>query len=424
MQIFNIFKKKKINLSAPRSATKPVHNRTVIQKRKLNDWELDKEDVAISSTIIDRARGMKQFFAAVTRYIPSAKSAVWTWRNLCFTKISVVYLGGTEQEKVNAALEIKNLSQTIYPLQSSKGDGFEKLANAWLMNTFRYGRFSGKIILTPSFDAIDRFDILNPFDVYFEKDTLDAYYGTQTNKLIKQNNNTFYYYGLDSDTDNPYGVAMVEAANTLMQIVNEMFSDMRYSSSNAGTPRLHIKINQPEMMEGEESQAYIDRCNSYFDNTISGMSELAADDNIYTWADVEIKMAGGQNAQGFVWKTNLQAVQEELITAFHLFPWIMGKQFGTTRNWVGAQFDILMQMVVAVQIELASFLDWVVNTHLMLTGNTNVKVKHTFALPRDITAKDTATADKIRLENTEKKMAMGFVDKKTAAREHGYEIID
>jgi len=377
-----------------------------------------------NNTLIDRSRHLKEFFAAVTRYIPAGKSAVWTWKNLCMSNARIVYTGGSDKQKEMAAKEIEMLGKRIFPIKTSKGNGFDKLLSAWLTGIFRYGRFAGKIELMPGLNGIEKFKILDAFKVYFEKDTYDAYYAEDGFEAVEQNKNTFYYYGLDSDSENPYGIALVEAATKLMQIVNEMFNDMRLSSSNAGTPRLHIKITQPEIMEDENLKDYTERCNNYFGDTVDGMAELAADDNIYTWGDVEIKTVGGENSQGFVWKQNLQSVQEELISAYHLFPWIMGKQFGTTRNWVAAQFDVLMQMVQTMQMEGAAFIDWICNTHLALCGLAEVKVTREMQPPRDIAARDMAMAEKTRLENTEKKMKLGFMEVKQAAREHGYEIVE
>lgn len=416
----NFFKKHKYEEPAP-AKRRPKFSSREVKKRDIRNWNQEQETFLGSDLYTDHARSLKNFFATVTRVIPAASSAVWTWRNLCFTNQTLTFIGGSERSKEEAAEVLTRFSERVYPLKSSKGDGFDKLAASWLMNVFRYGRFSGKIVINDGFNSIDKFEILDAFSVYFKKNTYKAYYAKDLSTAIELNKHTFYYFGLDSDIDNPYGVSMIEGATTLMDVVNKMFRDMSLSSSNAGTPRLHIKVKQPDILDNEDSAAYVTRCNNYFDQTINGLNEMAADDNIYTWADVEIETVGGQNAQGFVWKQNLQTVQEELITAFHLFPWIMGKQFGTTRNWVAAQYDVLIQMVLAIQLELSSFLDWLSNTELLLNGITDVKVKRSFTLPRDIAARESAMAEQTKLANTKTKLELGFIDKKAAAREHGYQ---
>lgn len=368
----------------------------------------------------DNARNLRYFFYMISRYVPPAKSAVWAWKNLCFTNSNINYIGGTDSQRKLAEKIHLSLSNRIFPLKSSKGDGFSKLASSWLINVFRYGRFSGNLVLDPNLTSINKWQFLDPFLVFFEKETFNAFYYDSKSSYYPLNPNSFYYYGLDSDENTPNGIALIESAHTLMQIANELFTDMRLSSSNAGTPRLHIKIEQPAIMENENQDSYVSRVNTYFDNTVSELSELSADDNIYTWADVSISTVGGGNAQGFVWRQNLQMVQEEIVTAFHLFPWLIGKQFGTTRNWVGAQFDVLLQMVIAIQSELASFLDWIDNTNLLLNGITDVKISRKFTLPRDISALETKKAEEIHLRNIKTKLEMKFIDDEIAKREAGY----
>jgi hypothetical protein len=115
-----------------------------------------------------------------------------------------------------------------------------------------------------------------------------------------------------------------------MKMADEMLEDMRLSSSNAGTPRLHIKVKQPAQVEGESITDYSSRCQSYFDSYMSQFQEIAADDNFYSWDDLTIVSVGGSNNQGFVWKINRQVIDEEIISGFHLYPWVLAKSFSTT----------------------------------------------------------------------------------------------
>ena len=413
--------------SAPKKrVSKPRFIKQALSAEEFKAWKNSSTaSVSLDSSFInDRARFMKAYFAMVTRYVPAAKTAVWVWRNLSFTESKVKLIGGTVSERIRAQEELSILSGHIYPDPSSKSDGMHRLLSAWYTNVFRYGRFSGRLILNNSLDGVKEFELLDAFSVFFKKKSNIAFYDDGGNMGVPLNPLSFYYYGLDSDSDNPYGIALMESAQTLMEIANEMIEDMRYSSSNAGIPRLHIKIKQPPILENEDEDTYAGRIRSYFNNTIAEMDELAPDDNIYTWSDVEIGTTGGASASNFVWKMNLQIIQEEIISAFHLYPWVFGKSFGTTKNWVTAQFDVLMQMISSLHSEAADFASWISNTHLQLKGLGNVKVSRSFLPPRDPAAKDMAVAEKIRLENTKMKMDLGFIDQAAAAREHGYETAE
>lgn len=426
MGLLDRFKNKSIiqKHSTAIAGTSPKYRKQKLSDKAFSAWKASSTaSVTLDSSILnDRARFMKSFFAMVTRYVPAAKSAVWTWRNLSFTHSDVKLQGGTPEQRKQAHEELEILSERIFPIKSSQANGFDKLLNSWFTSTFRYGRFAGRIILTENMDGIQQFEIMDPFSIFFKKDTFQPFVSTSGSMGIPLNPLSFYYYGLDSDIDNPYGIALVESATTLIEVANEMIEDMRYSSSNAGIPRLHIKIKQPQILPTEDDEKYATRIKDYFSNTISEMDELAPDDNVYTWSDVEIATVGGQSASNFVWKVNLQIIQEEIISAFHLYPWIFGKSFGTTKNWVAAQYDVLMQMVTALHNEAGSFSDWIANTHLALAGLPMVKATRAFTSPRDPAAKDMAVAEQIRLANTKTKIEMGFIDKIAGAREHGYEI--
>ena len=74
-----------------------------------------------------------------------------------------------------------------------------------------------------------------------------------------------------------------------------------------------------------------------------------ADDNVFTWDDVEVTVIGGDEHRSSVWRFNREQVIEDVITGLRLYPWVLGRSHGTTKNWVEAQFNLLMQIVDSVQ---------------------------------------------------------------------------
>jgi hypothetical protein len=215
---------------------------------------------------------------------------------------------------------------------------------------------------------------------------------------------------------------MVESCRTLIGIANDMMRDMSLSSANAGVPRLHIKIKQPQQYEWEDPEDYRSRIGSYFTETISQFSDIGPDDNVYSWDDVEIgTVSAGYGPAGFVWRTNRAVVDEEIIGGFHLYPWIFGRSLSTTKNWVRSQFDILMSQVASLQKEAKRFSEWIANTHLALSGLSEVTAHRSMIMPRDPAIKEIAVAQHYHIRNVDSKVRKGVISPDAGARELGYD---
>lgn len=397
-----------------------------IQRRKLSavdyqSWSKDAKESRLSiDTISDRGAFLKAYLSAIARYIPSVSGSVWTWKNICSTAQERRFDGGTETTRNKAEQLTAELEERIGLTLPSKKPGLYELTDQFFLSLFKYGRFAGRIMVED--DYVNTFKILDPFKVRFQSETMRPMYRMPNGDTVFVNQNVFYYNGLDADIENPYGAAMAEASTTLLEIGRNMLDDMQKSSSNAGVPRLHIKIKQPPIMPNEDTSKYEERANTYFDQTLSEFQEIGPDDNFYTWSDVEIGVAGGaQGAAGFVWRTNLQIIDEEIMCAFHLFPWVLAKSFSTTKNWVQTQFDLLMTQAESLQKEAQGLIQWMVNLNLALNGVTDVRMNLSFSRPRDPAAKDMAIAERFRIVNVNTKVLSGWISPDDGARELGYE---
>jgi hypothetical protein len=386
-------------------------------------WKQGSKSFKISDSdmITDKAAFMKTYADAVTRTVPSAAGAVWVWKNLCATRQNVKYIGGSEAQRSAAAETILELDRRLSPIKTVQTGGMDFLIELWFKYIFTHGRFAGQLRISQTKDGIAGFEVINPYSVKFSEKELQPYVEQKNGSYLKMNPNTFYYFALNMDTENPYGSSMLEAVPSLIGIADDMMKDMTLSSSNAGIPRLHIKIKQPTIMPGENQENYATRASSYFDTLVDEMAEIGPDDNFYTWDDVQIALAGGANSQtGYVWRALRQIIDEEMCTAFHLYPWVLAKSYGTTKNWVSVQFDLLMAQAESLQREAKRFAEWIRNSHLMLQGSP-VSCKQAFMLPRDPAAKDMASADSTKTETVLKKIQSGFISADDGARELGYE---
>jgi hypothetical protein len=376
--------------------------------------------VLTTELLADRTAFLRAYFALLARTVPMVSGAIWVWRNLCSTKQAVRVEGGSSTENNRAKELISELDKRISPFKFARTGGMDQLIDTMYKYLFTWGRFSGNLIVPPGANRVEGFNLIDPFSVAFKKD-LSPVIRQRSNAYYEPNPNTFYYYVFGMTLDTAYGECMLEAAKSLIAIADEMLQDMRFSSANAGIPRLHIKVKQPQILPNESSQNYVDRCNTYFDETISEISEVGPYDNFYSWSDVEISIAGGQQVGGFVWKINRQVIDEEITAAFHLFPWVLAKSSSTTKNWVASQFDLLMSQVDSVQKEAKRFAEWIRNTDLALNGLPHVRCTHTFSRQRDPAARELALAEETKIRNAMSKENQGYISHDDAARELGYD---
>jgi hypothetical protein len=411
-------------------ASFPFKNKIPFQKMEVSKKDFYKlftpansVSTPLSDLMPDGSPFPKQFYRLISHFYPMASNAIWVWKNLCSSHQHTDFSGGSDATRSLAKQLTLDLDSRISTMKFVQGGGMDFLINQFFDSVFTYGKFAGEIELDPNLDKINSVKILDPFSVRFANNSQRTPYirDPRSHVFYKVNENTFFYYALDMSHDNPAGSAMLDSCWSLMKTAEDMLEDMKLSSANAGTPRLHIKIKQPPIVEGETIENYSTRCASYFDSYMSQFQEISADDNFYSWDDLTIGSVGGANNQGFVWKINRQVIDEEIISGFHLYPWVLAKSFSTTKNWVRSQFDLIMAQVVSVQSSAKRFSEWIRNTNLKLAGITDCTVHHSFSTVRDPARKDIAIADSFEIANVERKTRDGFISPDDAARELGYQ---
>ena len=411
-------KKKTIPTLAP---SRPKSIRKIrIYGREFDDFRQKSAYTAFSPEVLeDKASFQKTFYDFVSRYVPQASFAVWVWENMCNGPISIGYQGhGSALSKRRADKILSDMNKRISPINTIKNSGFNSIASFYLNSLFKYGRFASKILVSKEIDYIDHLKVINPFTVKFSQDLVP--FVENGNVLYSVNSNIFYFYSLSMSVDNPYGNSMFDSCPTFIQLSNDIFEYMRIASLNVGVPRLHIKIKQPQILDMETVEDYSARAKAYFDDSVSQFSEIAPEDNFYSWADTEIGVVGDKQsvgASGTIWKVNSQLISEELISGFHLYPWLLSKSYGTSREWVGSQYDILMGEVDTIQLELCRFLEWISSIELLLNGITDITPKITISRPRDPSSKTHAETEALKTDTVIKKLNANLITPEQAIRE-------
>lgn len=355
--------------------------------------------------------------ASLYRYlrdsIPIVSAAVWAWVRLCATPQSVE-LSGSESEVERARSILDDLDNHILENPYLRGKGVNRLTEAMFLDLFTLGRFCGELILLPDGSGLDYFRTLDPFRVQWERSgRWRAIYEEEDGVERALNRERTFYTTLGTDVSNPAGIEPLACIPFVLEIEQKLLEDMARSSHNAGTPRLQVKITPPQAFENENEEEYLSRINAYFDQTVEQFSSLDADQNLFTWSDVEVTVIGGEKGRSFTWKVNREQVLEDVITGLRLFPWVLGRSHGTTMNWVGAQYNLLMQEVDSLQASGTALADWLRSTELKLRG-CSAQAKHVFAPNQDPFILERAQAEEIRFRTVE-----GMVDKEYLTKEEG-----
>jgi len=359
------------------------------------------------------------YYRYLRDHIPIVSSAVWTWVHLCSTPQSCD-LEGPEADVQKARTVLSDLERRIGVNPLNRGDGIARLTEAMFLELFTVGRFAGEIVLFKDGSGIEHFRPIdsNRIDWQFT-DRWEPSFKDEDDNPLKIPKERLFYATLSHDLFNPRGPDPLAAIPFVTEIEQRMLDDMARSSHNAGTPRLQIRITPPQQLENEGSPEYVSRVNRYFDDVVSQMREIGPDDNLFTWSDVEVRIVGGDVGRNYSWRLNREQVIEDVITGLKLFPWVVGRSHGTTKDWVQAQFNILMQIVDSIQAWGISLADWIRTTELRLHGNLAIP-HHRFAPNQDPFMVERERARQIQFEVVDGKVQRGYISKDQGARELGY----
>ncbi len=353
--------------------------------------------------------------------LPVVSAAVWAWVRLCSTP-QTVEITGSEREVARAQGILQDLEPRILENPYLRGRGLERRTEAMFLDLFTLGRFCGELVLLPDGSGLDYFRTLDPFRVQWERagqaGRWRAVYAEEDGSERVLSRERTFYATLGTDVSNPAGIEPLACFPFVLEIEQKLLEDMARSSHNAGTPRLQVKITPPAAFENEHEEEYLARINGYFDQTVEQFSSLEADQNLFTWSDVEVTVIGGEQGRSFTWKVNREQVLEDVITGLRLFPWVLGRSHGTTMNWVGAQYNLLMQEVDSLQASGTALADWLRATELKLRG-CNAQTQHIFAPNQDPFMLERAQAEEIRFRTVDGMVEKGYLTQEEGKRKLG-----
>jgi len=381
-----------------------------------------------SNKFIWRSRGDSEsgFRIGLYRFlrdtIPILNSCIWTWSRLSSAPGRFEITGSaTESMRLKALEYLDQMSLRAYPHRFQKMAGIESFLPLLFNALFTDGAFAGFLMIAPDMSGVDHFQPIDPVDISLSQSGRGDSLVFRTEKgEIKLESDDFYYLGLNSDTGSGLGRSILGSVPFVSYIEQQLVDDMRLATHNAGYHRLHVQITPPEKMSGESDDAFIERVNEYFDETVSMIRGCRPEDNPVTWDNVKIDYVGPKNMQGVThsWFLNHRAMVEEICSGTNLAPFMLGYSYGTTHNWAQFKYDLVMRQVISVQRQTARFLEWMGNIELALKG-LDCRCNYHFDNAISYLAPDRADIEKGQIDNLLKLYAAGLISKEDAASKAG-----
>lgn len=314
-------------------------------------------------------------------FIPDVSAGVWAWVRLCSTAMSYSLDGGSEAERDRAKAILDNLDRRIYGSKSERQRGVEKLMQNFFLSVFTYGAFCGEVILDDRRRRIERFVIVDPATIRFKLQPGSRewrpYQILADNSLTALHPASFFYFGLDTDGLSPYGRSPLLALPLVIRLQQQMIHDMARAQHNAGYPAIHFKISTPQHESRQSWSDYNERMQEQLNQVRAELREREADSNLVTLDNVEVRYLG-PNGIMHQWSESVQAIGEQVVSALHLAPFMIGRNWGTTESWGTAQYHLLTNNARTVQEGAKRLADWLRNLELILNG-LPLRAEHQFA---------------------------------------------
>ncbi|MFH1744513.1 MAG: hypothetical protein ABIH23_36375, partial [bacterium] len=303
--------------------------------------------------------------------IPDVSAGVWAWVRLCNTPQTMRLEGGGAGNVRQAREILARLDSRIHEFEHAKGQGMESLVAAFFLSIFTYGSFAGEVVLTNNRQEIDKFYIIDPATIRFRRTRVDRQLVPcqllPDGKLIRLNPASFFYCALDSEGDSPYGRSPLVALPLVARIQQQMIVDLARATHNSGFPTLHVKYSPGISRPGESPSAFNKRINGEFKEIRDRLREKKPDSNFVTFDNIQVEYIGTSGTR-MRWTESLQAVSEQVISALHLAPFMLGRNWGTTESWGTAQYQLLTNHATTVQENAKRMVEWLRNLELSLHG--------------------------------------------------------
>jgi len=351
------------------------------------------------------------FLRYLRDHIPDVAAGVWAWVRLCSTKRTLDYSGGSQSQREQAAKTVEAMEEGLLESAFDHRPGLDGIVEQFFQCAFTVGAYAGELVATKDRKGIARFYPIDPASIRFKRyptsGRLGPYQLQEGGQLVPLKEESFTYFGLDTDPSDPYGRSPLSALPFVIRLQQQLFEDMGKAAHNAGYPTLHVRYSAPEREPGETLADYQDRVQQDFESISGAMRTRSPESNFLTQDNIEIAYVG-PSGQMLRWKETLETISEQVVSSLHLAPFLIGRNYGTTQAWARAQYDLMVNNASSVQRAAARLVEWIVNLELAMSGSP-VRARCRFAPHSAWNDIDEARAQALRLNTLLKLKEAGLI---------------
>ena len=316
--------------------------------------------------------------------------------------------------------------------------GIDGLINKLISQVLVGGALSAEWVINESMTGVECAILVKPEEIEFKLSPNGSKYipfqriknsaalkkdTSSTFGLNPLNVNTYKYFGLNGDTELPYGFPPYMSVLPRIESQNKMDKNINFIIDQMGLMGfIEALIQKPDQTEGEGDAQYETRLTQLLITAKNRMLEGFKEGVVVGFKDdheFDFKSASKSYADAVTLYQN-----NELMTASALKQdaSMWGRSYASSETQITVVFIKMLSELKNIQKLVASFIEFGYSLELMLVGFTfdslNVKFNHS-------TIQDNLKyqqAEEIKIRNVKDKMIMGIISQDTAADELGYEV--
>lgn len=382
------------------------------------------------------------------QFIPIIRTLCYTNPDLSQALDNIIQLGnsgheisfdsGVDETEANLMREHLNARK----LEWAEGNaGMDGLVNKMIAQILIAGALSTEWIPNSSLTGIDKCALINPETIRFVFDKKTQKYlpyqqplhnvlqgkiaSISEMGLVKLNTNTYKYYGLNGDSEVPYGIPPYLPTLAPLQNQKSMLESINYMVENLGIMGfLAVNIEKPDKYDDESETAYITRLESYLaslktrlesglkDSLVTGYK----DDTEFQFHTFTRDMAGVNEI--------FQQNELQVASGLKMDASMLGRSYGTTETQITVIFTKLLAQIKNIQSMVKRNLEFGYTLDLRLAGFDFKSLRVTF---NQSTAQDELKyqqAQEIKIRNASDLYYDGIITLDEYANMMGYDFAD
>ncbi len=367
-------------------------------------------------------------------------------RHISYAVDNIISMANTEfkisfPDAIPEKMQKKMMDEALSCLNSSYeySDGVTSLINDFLAQAAINGAISFENIVHDRIkEGIRKVVRVSPKTVRFVyDDESDSYAPHQivlgipkknqvlNNGLIALNPRTYRYIAMRRFNESPYAVPPFLSALEDLITENDMIGNFKVMMKKMGILGfLSVLVKAPGKVGNETPAQYTSRLNDYLDTIEPQVSKQMSNSIAIGYKDQhEFKLEGNnlnsQNAENLI-----KLIKSFVYAGIKQDPNMHGENYSVTETFGRVILGKMSTQMENYQKAVASALEFIVITHLMLKGYYPEFVQVTFKKPMVGDEKKAAETEKLNIENVKLKYDMGIISQITAAQELGYEKPD